>query len=105
MSCGSALRSARSLIIGRCGVDGGFAVLQSHPIQVDGVFIGAAIRSDDKYRFVATDVRLEPLDESMWPSLADVQRVARHVFRTGRFPERVPDGPNSAERPRLVLVR
>jgi len=80
-------------------------VLQSHPIQVDGVFIGAAIRSDDKYRFVATDVRLEPLDESMWPSLEDVQRVARHLYRTGRFPERALDWRDSGERSRLVLVR
>jgi len=83
----------------------GFAALQSHPIQVDGVFIGAAIRSDDKYCFVATDVRLEPLDESMWPSLADVQRVARHLYRTGRFPERALDGRDSGERSRLALVR
>ena len=37
-------------------------MLQSHIIDVDGVFVGAAIRIDRGYRFVATDFRLEELD-------------------------------------------
>jgi hypothetical protein len=54
---------------------------QSCIIDIDGVFVGAAIRIDQGYRFVATDLRLEELDSSVWPTLADVRRVARRVFR------------------------
>jgi hypothetical protein len=45
------------------------------------VFVGAAIRIDRGYRFVATDFRLEELDSTIWPTLADVRRVACRVFR------------------------
>jgi hypothetical protein len=57
-------------------------MLQSHIIDIDGVFVGAAVRIDRGYRFIATDFRLEALDSSIWPTLADVQRVARGVYRT-----------------------
>jgi hypothetical protein len=55
-------------------------MLQSHIIDVDGVFVGAAIRIDRGYRFVATDFRLEELDSSIWPTLEDVRRVARRAL-------------------------
>jgi hypothetical protein len=57
-------------------------MLQSHIIDIDGVFVGAAIRIDRGYRFVAIDFRLEELDSSIWPTLADVRRVARRVYQT-----------------------
>jgi hypothetical protein len=60
-------------------------MLQSHIIDIDGVFVGAAVRIDRGYRFVATDFRLEELDSSTWPSLADVRRVARRVYLTETF--------------------
>jgi hypothetical protein len=56
-------------------------MLQSHIIDIDGLFVGAAIRIDRGYRFVATDFRMEELDSSIWPTLEDVQRVARRVYR------------------------
>jgi hypothetical protein len=56
-------------------------MLQSHIIEIDGVFVGAAIRIDRGYRFVATDLRLEDLDSSIWPTLADVRRVARRALQ------------------------
>jgi hypothetical protein len=56
-------------------------MLQSHIIEIDGVFVGAAIRIDRGYRFVATDLRMEELDSSIWPTLADVRRVARRVYQ------------------------
>jgi hypothetical protein len=56
-------------------------MLQSHIIDIDGVFVGAAIRIDRGYRFVATDIRMEALDSSIWPTLTDLQRVARRVYR------------------------
>ena len=52
-------------------------MLQSHIIEVDGVFVGVAVRIDRGYRFVATDARLEELDTSIWPTLDDVRRLAR----------------------------
>jgi hypothetical protein len=55
-------------------------MLQSHVIEIDGIFVGAAIRLDTGYRFVATDMRLEELDSRTWPSLADVRRLARQVI-------------------------
>ncbi len=47
-------------------------MLQSHVIEIDGVFVGAAVRLDNGYRFIATDIRLDDLDGTIWPSLPDV---------------------------------
>lgn len=63
-------------------------MLQSHIIDVDGRFVGAAIRLDSGYRFVATDMRLEDLDSTIWPTLADVQRLARRLYLNGSFAAR-----------------
>jgi hypothetical protein len=60
-------------------------MLQSYIIDIDGVFVGAAIRLDSGYRFVATNLRVEELDESIWPTLADVQRLARRLYVNGSF--------------------
>ena len=60
---------------------------QSHVIDVDGVFVGAAVRIDSGFRFVATDLRLHELDSTVWPTLADVQRMARRLCRNGSFEE------------------
>jgi hypothetical protein len=63
-------------------------MLQSHIIDIDGRFVGAAIRLDSGYRFIATDMRLEDLDSTIWPTLADVQRLARRLYLNGSFAER-----------------
>jgi hypothetical protein len=60
-------------------------MLQSHVIEIDGAFVGAAVRLDTGYRFIATDFRLEELDGTTWPSLTDVKRLANRLFRTGSF--------------------
>ena len=60
-------------------------MLQSHIITIDGVFVGVAVRLDRGFRFVATDIRMDDLDGSLWPSLEHVQRLAGQLFRTGRF--------------------
>ena len=52
-------------------------MLQSHVIDIDGHFVGAAVRLQDGYRFVATDLRLEEIDGSHWPSLDALRRIAR----------------------------
>lgn len=58
-------------------------MLQSHTIDIDGVFVGAAVQLDRGYRFIATNMRLEELDQTIWPTLADVQRLARRLYLTG----------------------
>jgi len=60
-------------------------MLQSHVIDIDGAFVGAAVRLDRGYRFIATDMKLDDLDGSIWPTLADVQRLARRIYFGGRF--------------------
>ena len=62
-------------------------MLQSHIIDIDGNFVGAAVRLDVGYRFIATDVKLEDLDGSVFPTLADVQRLARRIYWAGRTPQ------------------
>jgi hypothetical protein len=62
-------------------------MLQSHPIDIDGVFVGAAIRLDQGYRFIAINMRLEELDQTIWPTLADVQRLARRLYLSGSLAE------------------
>ena len=57
-------------------------MLQSHVIDVDGVFVGAAICLDRGYRLVAVDPRLYDLDSTIWPTLADVERIARRLCRS-----------------------
>jgi hypothetical protein len=66
---------------------GAWIMLQSHPIDIDGVFVGAAVRLDRGYRFIATNMRLEELDQTIWPTLADVQRLARRLYLNGNFLE------------------
>ena len=61
-------------------------MLQSHVIDIDGAFVGAAIRLDKGYRFIAADIKLDDLDVSIWPTLADVQRLARRIYLGGRVP-------------------
>lgn len=75
-------------------------MLQSHIIQVDGVFLGAAVRLDRGYRFIATDIRMDDLDGTIWPTLADVNRLAGQLYRTGRFgAERAQPDPTPGLRP------
>jgi hypothetical protein len=71
-------------------------MLQSHIIEIDGVFVGAAVRIDRGYRFVAIDFRLEELDSTIWPTLADVQRLARRLYLNGSFASPTTSEPASA---------
>ena len=62
-------------------------MLRSHIIEVGGTFVGVAISLENGYRFVATDVRLEQLDEAIVPTLADVQRLAQQLYVNGSLAE------------------
>lgn len=57
---------------------------QSHVIEVDGIFVGAAVRLGDGVRFVAVDVRVKDLDDTIFPSLNQAHEVARKLYRIGR---------------------
>ncbi len=60
-------------------------MLQSFTIEVDGQLVGAAVRLDSGYRFIAVDFRLYELDGTTWRSLSDVRRLARQLYLTGHF--------------------
>jgi hypothetical protein len=62
-------------------------MLQSHVIEIDGAFVGAAIQLEEGYRFVAVDLRVEEMDCRTWPSIADIKRVAQGLYRIRRVPQ------------------
>ncbi len=63
-------------------------MLQSHVVEIDGAFVGAAVRLADGYRFVAVDVRLDDLDGRVWPTLTELRRQVRVMVLAGRGPVR-----------------
>ncbi len=71
-------------------------MLQSHIIEVDGSFVGAAVQLDQGYRFIAVDIRASELDGTVWPSIETVKRLARQLCLTGRFGEVATPAPRSA---------
>jgi hypothetical protein len=44
-------------------------------IEVDGSIVGAAVRQESGVRFIATDLRVAEMDETLWPAAADVLRA------------------------------
>jgi len=58
-------------------------MLQSHVIDIDGVFVGVAVRLENGFRFVATDPRLEEISERTWPGLDNIRRLARRTLMRG----------------------
>jgi hypothetical protein len=65
-------------------------MLQSHIIEIDGVFVAAAVTHEAGVRFVAIDLRVEELDGSVWPSVEEARRLARALYSTGRLPTPTP---------------
>jgi hypothetical protein len=61
-------------------------MLKSHVVDIDGTFVGAAVRLPNGYKFVAVDVRLDALDGSVWSTLAELLRTVRGAFFSGRVP-------------------
>jgi len=56
----------------------------SRPIEVDGVFLGAAVEHELGVRFIAVDVRVTEMDQSIWPNVDYAYRSARQLFKSGR---------------------
>lgn len=61
------------------------AMRHSRPIEVDGVFLGAAVEHELGVRFIAVDVRVTAMDRSIWPTLDHAYRSARQLFKSGRL--------------------
>ena len=60
-------------------------MIQSHVVDIDGTFVGAAISTATGIRFRAIHLMVEELDDSVWPSLDELRRAVRHLFTTGRL--------------------
>nr|WP_294543856.1 hypothetical protein [uncultured Rhodopila sp.] len=65
------------------------AMRQSFPVEVDGVFLGAAVEHELGVRFIAVDVRVTEMDQSIWPNRDYARRSARQLFRSNRISQRV----------------
>lgn len=58
-------------------------MLKSHVIEVDGVFVGAAVQHSDGYRLVVVVPQLASLNGAFAPTLQDTRRLAvRALFRS-----------------------
>ena len=56
-------------------------MLRSHVIEVDGVFVGAAVQHASGYRFVAVAPEVTCLNGKIMPFLQDVRRLAATAMR------------------------
>jgi hypothetical protein len=56
----------------------------SRPVEVDGVFLGVAVEHELGVRFIAVDVRVNGMDQSIWPTLDYAYRSARQLFKSAR---------------------
>jgi hypothetical protein len=59
-------------------------MLQSHVIDIDGVFVGIAVRLNNGFRFIAIDPRARDISETFWPTLAEVRRISRLALLRGQ---------------------
>ena len=53
---------------------------QSSVIDINGIFVGAAVRTQQNFRFVATHGRVENLDGSEFATLNEVKSAASAAF-------------------------
>jgi hypothetical protein len=59
----------------------------SAPIEIDGVFLGAAVEHELGVRFIAADDRVTAMDQSIWPTLEYASCAARQLFKSGCLAE------------------
>lgn len=57
---------------------------RSRSIEVDGIFLGAAVEHEPGVRFIAADDRMNEMDQSIWPNLDYAHRSARQLFQSTR---------------------
>ncbi len=67
-------------------------MLNSRVIEVDGIFLGAAIDlpAQEGWRFVAADTRVIDLNGHVADTLGETQRLARQALLAARFPHPLP---------------
>ena len=72
-------------------------MFQSHVIEANGTFIGAAMLVVGGFRFRAVHPQVDDLDGWTWMSLADLRQATTHLFTTGRLapPPAAGASPNS----------
>jgi hypothetical protein len=73
-------RAARQSRFGNQAV----AMRRSWPIEVDGLFLGAGVEHELGVRFIAVDVRVTEMDQSIWPNPDHAYRSVRQLFRSAR---------------------
>jgi len=59
---------------------------QSITIEVDGTVVGAVLRQANGVRFIATDMWVAEMDQTLWPVATDALQAAEQMLRTGRIP-------------------
>ncbi len=80
-------------------------MLQSHVVEVNGTFVGAAITIPAGFRFRAIHIKVDELDESTWLSMDELDRAVRHLFITGQLsPNRHPVGVDSLQSAASALL-
>jgi hypothetical protein len=57
---------------------------QSKPVEIDGVFLGAAVEHELGVRFISVDVRVADMNQSIWPNFDYAKNAARQMFRSNR---------------------
>ena len=57
---------------------------QSRPVEVDGVFLGVTVEHELGVRFIAVDIRVSEMDQSIRPNLDYAYRSARQMFKSSR---------------------
>jgi hypothetical protein len=57
---------------------------RSRPIEVDGTLVGEVERHELGVRFIAMDVRVTEMDQSIWPNLGYAYRSTRQLFKSTR---------------------
>jgi hypothetical protein len=56
----------------------------SQLVEVDGVFLGAAVEHELGVRFISVDVRVSDMNQSIWPNFDYAKSSARQMFRSNR---------------------
>ena len=52
----------------------------SHPIEINGIFLGAAVEHELGVQFIAVDPRVLEMNQSIWPTIDYAKSSARQMF-------------------------
>jgi hypothetical protein len=80
-------------------------MLESRVIEQNGVFVGAAVRLDRGYRFVAVNGWLAEMDGTLWPDLDELRRATARGFAQRSFAPAACAPPARAAAPLPLAIR